>query len=75
MIMSGNKRKTSRIKEDWQQADDAVVLSNGEKQYGKFKSIQFPISLCEKLEKAAKDQGISQTKLVLEAVTRHLDEI
>ena len=64
--------KYSRVKESWQTKVDGKMRSDGRRRYGNRKTIEFPHTIAEELAKAAKKQGVSQTRYVVEAVAEKL---
>lgn len=66
------RRKNLRIKEDWQESGDGKKDGLGRAVYGKHKMAQFPLSLADELEKAAKEKGVSQSRFIIESVAMRL---
>ncbi|MEO1243776.1 MAG: hypothetical protein AAFX54_17850 [Pseudomonadota bacterium] len=57
-----------RVKEDWQEPRDGKKRNDGSVKYGKSKSVNLPFSIAAKVEAEAKAKGISQSRLIVEAI-------
>ena len=61
-----------KVKENWQDKVDPDSVRGKKPAYGKRKEVAFPLSLALEMEKAAKAEGVSQSRFIVEAVAEKL---
>jgi len=65
-------KRNLKVREDWQGKANADSTRGNKPVYGKRKDVTFPLTLAEELAKAAKAEGVSQSRFIVEAVAKKL---